>query len=110
MSFIASSLGFGSDSKVDNLNLLSRLVTTACPVCEVCLTKYFLPCCSDLGCIQQIFACRSEFKPGRFSKPTSMSPRLISISSSRQIVTDCGQNASSKEPSRVQMSLTLLFN
>ena len=41
----------------------------------------------------------SELRPGKFSMPTIMSPRLTSMSCSRQSVADCGQKISSGLPS-----------
>ena len=40
----------------------------------------------------------------------STSPVIASMSSARQIVTDCGENAASTEPSYVQISFTVLLN
>src|ERR1035441_3109189 len=45
---------------------------------------------------------------GRLPESASMSPRLTSISSSRQTATDMGANASSSSPSQVTMDLTRL--
>ena len=88
-----------SGSKVAKSIRLSRLVTIACTVWVPCLRKYFFPAVNGRGFIQHTRPANSALCPGKGSRPTMVSPRLMSRSSSKRSVTDCGQKASSSSPS-----------
>ena len=110
ISFILMSLSSSSlwSVLISILYWISVIIARASAV--VCLRTYFARGRGGVALSQQSITSKSCCPSGRFSLRTSMSPRLMSISSSKVMVTDIGGKASSSSPVRVWMPEILLSN